>query len=119
MWGFESLLPCQIFGRRVRRARVIGEMAQATKLSKEDTGGEGASFSVPEPLSKIAGYPQRLRAFLHEVRVEMAHVNWPSRADVWSTTIVVTVTVAFFGIYFFFVDSGFSYLIQRVLKYFK
>jgi preprotein translocase SecE subunit len=49
----------------------------------------------------------------------MAHVNWPSRADVQSTTIVVTVTVAFFGVYFFFVDSGFSFLIQRVLQYFK
>jgi preprotein translocase subunit SecE len=94
-------------------------MAQAAKLSKEDTGGESAPFSVPGPLQKVAGYPQRLRAFLHEVRVEMAHVNWPSRADVQSTTIVVTVTVAFFGVYFFFVDSGFSFLIQRVLQYFK
>lgn len=94
-------------------------MAQAAKLNKEATGGEGASFSVPGPLQKAAGYPQRLRAFLHEVRVEMAHVNWPSRADVWSTTIVVTVTVAFFGVYFFLLDSGIGYLMQRVLKYFK
>jgi preprotein translocase subunit SecE len=53
------------------------------------------------------------------VRVEMRQVNWPSRADVISTTVVVAVTVAFFGVYFFLVDSGFSYLIQRVLKYFK
>jgi len=27
--------------------------------------------------------------------------------------------VAFFGMYFFLVDSSFSFLIQRVLKYFK
>ena len=94
-------------------------MAQATKVNREDTGGEGASFSVPEPLQKAASYPQRLRAFLHDVRVEMAHVNWPSRQDVISTTIVVTVTVAFFGVYFFLLDGGISYLMQRVLKYFK
>ena len=119
MWGFESLLPCQLCRQRGRQARTIGEMAQAAKLNKEDTRGEGASFTVPEPLGKVAGYPQRLRAYLHETRIEMAHVNWPSRSDVWSTTIVVTITVAFFGIYFFIVDSGFSYLIQRVLKYFK
>ena len=38
----------------------------------------------------------------------MRHVNWPSRPDVISTTVVVTVTVAFFGVYFFLTDSAFS-----------
>ena len=50
-----------------------------------------------EPVEKLGGYPKRLRCFLHDVRVEMRQVNWPSREDVMSTTIVVTVTVAFFG----------------------
>jgi preprotein translocase SecE subunit len=39
------------------------------------------------------------------VRIEMRQVNWPSRLDVWSTTIVVIVTVAFFALFFFFTDS--------------
>ena len=47
-------------------------------------------------------YPKRLRQFLHEVRVEMKQVNWPSRADVMSTTIVVIVTVAFFAVFLCF-----------------
>jgi preprotein translocase subunit SecE len=94
-------------------------MAQAAKLNKEEAGNGSAPFAVPGPLSKVAEYPRRLSSFLHDVRVEMKQVNWPSRSDVWSTTIVVTVTVAFFGVYFFLVDSTFSYLIQRVLKYFK
>jgi preprotein translocase subunit SecE len=94
-------------------------MAQAAKLSKEETGNGGAPFAVPGPVSKLVEYPRRLKTFIHEVRVEMKQVNWPSRSDVWSTTIVVTVTVAFFGVFFFLVDSSFSYLIQRVLKYFK
>jgi preprotein translocase subunit SecE len=94
-------------------------MAQAAKLNKEDAGNGGVPFAVPGSLSKIAEYPRRLRSFLHDVRVEMKQVNWPSRSDVWSTTIVVTITVAFFGVFFFLVDSTFSYLIQRVLKYFK
>ncbi len=125
MWGFESLLPCQIrkggAGRRFR-GEAAGEMAEAAKLNREETGGE-SSFSVPGSVGKfggkIAGYPRRLRSFLHDVRVEMRQVNWPSRDDVRSTTVVVTVTVAFFGVFFFLVDSGFGYLIQRVLKYFK
>jgi len=94
-------------------------MAQAAKLDREDTNDRVSGFALFEPLGKLSTYPRRLRSFLHDVRVEMKQVNWPSRQDVISTTVVVTVTVAFFGIYFFFVDSGFSYLIQRILKYFK
>jgi preprotein translocase subunit SecE len=94
-------------------------MVQATKLDRDETNDRVSGFALFEPLGKLATYPRRLRSFLHDVRVEMRQVNWPSRADVISTTVVVAVTVAFFGVYFFLVDSGFSYLIQRVLKYFK
>jgi len=94
-------------------------MAQAAKLDREDTNDRVSGFALFEPIGKLANYPRKFRAFLHDVRVEMKQVNWPSRQDVISTTVVVTVTVAFFGIYFFVVDSGFSYLIQRILKYFK
>ena len=94
-------------------------MAQAARTNREEASERVSGFALFEPIGKLAAYPQRLRSFLHDVRVEMKQVNWPSRADVISTTVVVTVTVAFFGIYFFLVDSGFSYLIQRVLKYFK
>ena len=34
----------------------------------------------------------------------MKQVNWPSRQDVISTTIIVTVTVTFFGIFFYITD---------------
>ena len=94
-------------------------MAQAARTNREEAGERVGGFALFEPIGKLAAYPQRLRSFLHDVRVDMKQVNWPSRADVISTTVVVAVTVAFFGIYFFLVDSGFSYLIQRVLKYFK
>ncbi|MGA8304259.1 MAG: preprotein translocase subunit SecE [Candidatus Acidiferrales bacterium] len=88
-------------------------------MDRDETNDRVSGFALFEPLGKLATYPRRLRSFLHDVRVEMKQVNWPSRADVISTTVVVAVTVAFFGAYFFLVDSGFSYLIQRVLKYFK
>ena len=94
-------------------------MAQAAKLTKEEENDNVSGFALFEPVGKVGAQWQRLRSFFHDVRVEMRKVNWPSRADVISTTVVVAVTVAFFGVYFFLVDSGFSYLIQRVLKYFK
>ena len=94
-------------------------MAQAARTNREEASERVSGFALFESIGKLATYPQRLRSFLHDVRVEMKQVNWPSRQDVISTTVVVVVTVAFFGVYFFLVDSAFSNLIQRVLKYFK
>jgi preprotein translocase subunit SecE len=93
-------------------------MSQAAKVNREETGGEESSFAVPAPITKLAEYPRRLRQFLHDVRVEMRQVNWPSRQDVFSTTIVVIVTVAFFGLYFALTDGVFSNLYKMMIRYF-
>jgi preprotein translocase subunit SecE len=84
-------------------------MAEALKIKEEGIrgggrGGNGGSV-VASSLGGFGEYPKRLRSFLHDVRVEMRQVNWPSRQDVISTTIVVTITVAFFGVFFFFTDT--------------
>jgi preprotein translocase SecE subunit len=94
-------------------------MADAIRTNREEESHRVSGFSLLEPAQKLSGYPKRLRSFLHDVRVEMKQVNWPSRADVFSTTIVVTVTVAFFGVYFFFTDRIFSGLFLIASNYFK
>jgi preprotein translocase subunit SecE len=94
-------------------------MAEAVKRNREEAEHRVSGFSLLEPVGKLAEYPRRLRSFLHDVRVEMRQVNWPAPSEVVSTTVVVTVTVAFFGVFFFLVDSGIGELIQRVLKYFQ
>jgi preprotein translocase subunit SecE len=38
------------------------------------------------------------------VRNEMRRVTWPSRKEVWATTVVVIITSAFFGLYLFMMD---------------
>jgi preprotein translocase subunit SecE len=80
-------------------------MAQAAKLNKEESEHRISGYSLPEPFGKLAEYPRRLQAFLHDVRVEMKQVNWPSRTDVRSTTVVVIVTVGVFALFFFLTDS--------------
>ena len=80
-------------------------MAQAARTNREEASERVSGFALFESIGKLATYPQRLRSFLHDVRVEMKQVNWPSRLDVWSTTIVVIVTVAFFAAFFFITDS--------------
>ena len=44
------------------------------------------------------------RTFLTEVRNEMRRVTWPSRKEVYATTVVVIITSAFFGLYLFGLD---------------
>jgi preprotein translocase subunit SecE len=43
--------------------------------------------------------------FFREVSLEMKRVSWPTRSEVASTTIVVLIAVAFFGLYLWGVDS--------------
>ncbi len=92
---------------------------QPTKVKNEEARGGGPSFQVPGPVQRLAEYPRRMRQFLHEVRVEMKQVTWPTRNDVYATTAVVIVTVGFFAVYFFAVDGGVGYLVQQVFELFK
>ncbi len=82
------------------------------------TESRGAPFEMPGFFARLGERPRRWRNFLREVRVEMRQVTWPTRHEVFVTTWVVMVTVAFFGIYFFGVDAIASWIIQRVIKLF-
>ena len=93
---------------------------QVAKVKNEEgQGNGGASFGVPSVAQRALEYPRRFRQFLHEVRVEMKQVTWPTWVDVRATTAVVIVTVFFFGLYLFVVDLGVSQLVERVLQLFK
>ena len=94
-------------------------MAEALKAKEEGVrGGGGSGNGLSSAIGSLGEHPRRLRQFLHDVRVEMKQVNWPSRSDVWSTTIVVIVTVAFFGVFFAITDGIFSRLYVFVNHYF-
>ena len=83
-------------------------MAEVLKAKQEGirrTGESSGGNAVASALGGVGEYPKRIKSFFHDVRVEMNRVNWPSRADVWSTTVVVIVTVAFFAVFFFLTDS--------------
>jgi len=93
---------------------------QVTKVKNEEgQGSGGTSFAVRSLAQRALEYPRRFRQFLHEVRVEMKQVTWPTWADVRATTAVVIVTVFFFGLYLFVVDLGVSRLVEQVIKFFK
>ncbi|MBZ5541129.1 MAG: preprotein translocase subunit SecE [Acidobacteriia bacterium] len=87
---------------------------QAVKVKNEEAqGGIGGELG-----QKVTGTVQNTREFLHEVRVEMKQVTWPTREDVVSTTGVVIVTVFFFGVFLWLVDMGVQSVVQYVFKLF-
>ena len=57
-----------------------------------------------------------VREFYVETRLEMKRVTWPTRKQVQATTIVVIVTVFFFGAYFYLTDRIIGQLIEMVFR---
>jgi len=60
----------------------------------------------------------RFRTFLTEVRNELKRVTWPSRNEVYATTVVVILTSAFIGLYLFAVDYGVNIVVQWIFRRF-
>ncbi len=63
-----------------------------------------------------AGWWQRSRAFLTDVRNEMKRVSWPSRREVYATTVVVIITSVFFGVYLWLVDMGLNRVVGWIFR---
>lgn len=84
---------------------------QAVKAKDSEERGGGIPGSGV--IEKVSETVQNSKEFLHDVRVEMKQVTWPTRSDVISTTWVVLVTVAFFGLFLWIVDIG----VQRAVTY--
>jgi preprotein translocase subunit SecE len=65
-------------------------------------------------MSKKVRWYLRLGPFLKEARAEVKKVTWPSRNEVYSTTIVVILATIFFGVYLYIMDLIFSYAISNI-----
>lgn len=79
-----------------RKALRVG----SARGGSSDEGGEDRS---PVRLPKLS-LGKRLSGFYHDVKLEMRKTAWPTRAEVWSTTLVVIIAVIFFGFYLWGVD---------------
>jgi preprotein translocase subunit SecE len=69
-------------------------------------------------LTSVAGWPQRTRSYIDDLRTEMKRVTWPSWKSVRATTGVVIAAVFLFAAYFFVVDAAVNAVITRVIHYF-
>ena len=58
------------------------------------------------------------RNFFTEVRNEMKRVTWPSRKEVYATTLVVILTSAFFGLYLWGLDLALTWAVNWIFRQF-
>jgi preprotein translocase subunit SecE len=91
---------------------------QAVKVKNEEQGSNAITGAASTVGQKVTGSVESTREFLHDVRVEMKQVTWPSRDDVVSTTTIVIITVAFFGVFLAIVEKIAQFGLDRLLKYF-
>jgi preprotein translocase subunit SecE len=93
-----------------KRAKGRSERTQARVAAKP-------SKTVAKP-SRAAGKPSERKGiskFVHDVRIEMKKVTWPTRKDLTQSTIVVIVAVVIAGALIAGYDFVFSRLIEFVI----
>ena len=68
--------------------------------------------------AKAASWPEKIKTFYNDVRMEMKKVTTPSLKEVQATTIVVVITVFIFGLYFFIIDYVINAGVDRLFHFF-
>lgn len=79
-------------------------------------GGKPRPTPAAGALASVSSWPSQTKSFLGDVRSEAKRVTWPSLAQIRGTTLVVIVTVFFFGVYFGILDWVFNNVIRRLLR---
>ena len=91
-------------------------VADAKKIEKRAGGGDdGGNTWISEGLGWFPRKVQQVKTFFSEVKSELKKVTWPSRKEVYATTIVVIVTTLFFGFYLWLLDVGFSWIYTNTI----
>ncbi|MGE0361318.1 MAG: preprotein translocase subunit SecE [Vicinamibacterales bacterium] len=83
-------------------------------LDKVNTPADGTAETA---VSTTRG-PGRLFEFIGEVRAELKRVTWPSKTEVYATTVVVILTSLVFGLYLFGIDLLLNTAVQRIFQRF-
>ncbi len=67
-------------------------------------------------LKRILEGPRRFYRFYGDVRAELKKVTWPAKKEVYGTTVVVVLTVFFFGAYLFLVDLVLKNVVEWIMR---
>lgn len=67
---------------------------------------------------RLAAWPQKVKAYVDDLKAEMRRVTWPSWNQVRATTTVVIVSVFAFAAYFWVVDLAITRLVTKIFDTF-
>ncbi|MCH8266462.1 MAG: preprotein translocase subunit SecE [Acidobacteria bacterium] len=87
------------------------------KDAKVESRPVGRASGAGGTLASIRSFPGQTKVFLGDVRSELRRVTWPSRKQIRATTLVVILTVFFFGVYFGILDWIFSAAVSRLFRF--
>ena len=73
---------------------------------------------VKEAPANVVGWWSRSRTFLTQVRNELERVTWPTRKEVYATTLVVILMCILFGVYLWGIDLVLNALVGLVFRTF-
>ncbi|MCS7081085.1 MAG: preprotein translocase subunit SecE [Chloracidobacterium sp.] len=68
-------------------------------------------------VSKVTNWWSSSVQFLRDVRAEMQQVVWPTRQEVYDTTLIVIGIVTFFGVFLWTVDVVVTRILSAILKW--
>jgi preprotein translocase subunit SecE len=97
----------------------VEKVEKAGKAMSDESSKAGAAGAGGAVAGALGWLPRKLaegRSFLSEVRSELKKVTWPSRKEVYSTTLVVIATSIFFGFYLWGLDLAISRAMSLVLR---
>ena len=78
---------------------------------------EGVKEAPARARGSVVDWWSRSRTFLAQVRNELERVTWPSRKEVYATTVVVILTSILFGVYLWGIDLVLSAIVSFVFSF--
>jgi len=71
------------------------------------------------PLDQVKVAWHQFTQYVYEVRTETKRVTWPSKQEVYGTTVMVVLTTFLFGFYFYLCDQGFGRSVKLLLDFLR
>ncbi len=64
----------------------------------------------------MASYGKRLQRFMHDIKIELKKVNWPTRRELAVFTGIVLIVILIVGIFFWVLDTGFTAILKLIIQ---
>ncbi len=59
---------------------------------------------------------KRIKRFLHDIRVELKKVNWPTKNELFMFTGIVIAVILVIGAFFWVLDTGFVAVLKMIIR---